>query len=68
MDANQNKDQLKKDAKINFALISLEKAEPLSFWQRMKMAFSTSDMDFQDWQRLECKQVKRGSSSNWGGH
>lgn len=68
MNANQNNDQFKKDAKINFALISLEKAEPLSIWQRMKMAFSTSDLDFQKWQQLEYKQVKRGSSSSGGGH
>ena len=54
MNANQNQNQ--QDQKINFDLISLEKIQPLSIWKRLKMAFESSDLNFQEWQRLESKK------------
>ena len=66
MNANQNKKQSKHETKLNLALISLEKAEQPSLWQRMKMAFTASDeLDFQTWQRLESKRVRPNSSEQW---
>lgn len=66
MNANQNQNQSKQETKLNLALIPLEKAEQPSLWQRMKMAFATSDeLDFQTWQRLESKRVRPNSSEQW---
>lgn len=66
MNANQNQKQSKKDTNLNLALIPLEKAEQPSLWQRLKMAFVTSDeLDFQSWQRLESKRVRPSSSEQW---
>lgn len=66
MNANQNQNQSKQEAKLNLALIPLEKAEQPSLWQRLKMAFVTSDeLDFQSWQRLESKRVRPSSSEQW---
>lgn len=66
MNANQNRTQSKQEAKLNLALIPLEKAEQPSLWQKVKMAFATSDeLDFQTWQRLESKRVRPNSSEQW---
>ena len=66
MNANQNQKQSKHETKLNLALIPLEKAEQPSLWQRMKMAFATSDeLDFQTWQQLESKRVRPNSSEQW---
>ncbi len=67
MNANQNQKQSKHETKLNLALILLEKAdEQPSLWQRVKMAFVTSDeLDFQTWQRLESKRVRSSSSEQW---
>lgn len=67
MNANQNQNQ--QDQKINFDLISLEKIQPLSIWKRLKMAFESSDLNFQEWQRLESKKTPSSSSPmNWRNH
>lgn len=66
MNANQNQKQSKHETKLNLVLIPLEKAEQPSLWQRVKMAFATSDeLDFQSWQRLESKRVRPNSSEQW---
>lgn len=66
MNANQNQKQSKQDSNLNLALIPLEKAEQPSIWQRVKMAFVASDeLDFQTWQKIESKRVRRNSSEQW---
>ncbi|OYZ21006.1 MAG: hypothetical protein B7Y39_09990 [Bdellovibrio sp. 28-41-41] len=66
MNANQNQKQSKQETMLNLALIPLEKAEQPSLWQRVKMAFATSDeLDFQTWQQLESKKVRPNSSEQW---
>lgn len=66
MNANQNQKQSKQDSNLNLALIPLEKAEQTSIWQRVKMAFAASDeLDFQTWQKIESKRVRRNSSEQW---
>lgn len=68
MNAIQNKKQSKRETQLNLALIPLEKAQTPSLWQRMKMTFATSDLDFSEWQRLESKRIKQGSSEQWRNH
>lgn len=66
MNANKNQKQSKHEAKLNLALIPLERAEQPSLWQRVKKAFVVSDeLDFQTWQRLESKRVRPSSSEQW---
>ncbi|MBL7545557.1 MAG: hypothetical protein JNL11_17190 [Bdellovibrionaceae bacterium] len=66
MNANQNQKKSKHETKLNLVLIPLEKAEQPSLWQRVKMAFATSDeLDFKTWQRLESKRVRPNSSEQW---
>lgn len=66
MNAKQNQKQSKQETKLNLALIPLEKAEQPSLWQRVKMAFATSDeLNFQTWQRLESKRTRLSSSEQW---
>lgn len=66
MNANQNQKQSKQEPNLTLALIQLEKAEQPSIWQRLKRAFATSDeLDFQIWQRIESKRVRRNSSEQW---
>jgi len=66
MNVNQNKNYEEQEAKLNLALIHLEKAKPLSVWQRVKMAFTSSDLDLQSWQQLESKRnMKSGSPKQW---
>ncbi len=68
MNANQNKNQSKRETKLNLVLIPLEKAQTPSIWQQMKMAFATSDLELSEWQRLESKRIKKSSSEQWGNH
>jgi len=66
MNTNQNQKQSMQESKLNLALIPLEKAEQPSIWQRLKMAFVASDeLDFQTWQKIESKRVRRNSSEQW---
>lgn len=66
MNVNQNKNYQEQEAKLNLAPIHLEKAESLSIWQRVKMAFTSSDLDLQSWQQLESKRnMKSGSPEQW---
>lgn len=66
MNANQNQKQSKQEPNLNLALIPLEKAEQPSLWKRVRRAFAASDeLDFQTWQRIESKQVRRNSSEQW---
>jgi len=66
MNANQNQKQSMQESNLNLALIPLEKAEQPSIWQRVKMAFAASDeLDFQTWQKIESKRVRRNSSEQW---
>ncbi len=62
MNAKQNREQTKHRTQLNLALITLEKAEPRSIWQKIKSVLSTSDLDFENWQRLESKKFKHGFS------
>ncbi len=66
MNANQKQKQSMQESNLNLALIPLEKAEQPSIWQRVKMAFAASDeLDFQTWQKIESKRVRRNSSEQW---
>ncbi len=68
MNADQNKNQSKHKAKLNLALIPLEKMESPSIWQRMKMALTKSDLDIQGWEQLESKRIRQSSSEKWRNH
>ncbi len=60
-----NKNHLDQDSQFNPLLIPLKKAEPFKLWQRIKMTFRKSDLDFQQWQTLESKKTKQSSSTQW---
>ncbi len=60
-----NTNQLEKNSQIDPALISLRKRKPFMLWQKLKMTFGKSDLDFQEWQKLESKKIKQNSSIQW---
>ncbi len=40
----------------NLSLIPLEKAAKATLWERLKLAFTKSDLSFEQWERLEMKR------------
>jgi len=44
---------------------ALRKRKPFMLWQKLKMTFGKSDLDFQEWQKLESKKIKQNSSIQW---
>lgn len=60
MNAKQIKTQTESKCDLNLSLISLEKAEQPTVWDRFKKVFTSSDMSLERWERLE---MKRGRGS-----
>lgn len=60
-----NTNHLEQNSRFNPALISLTKREPFVLWQKLKMTFRKSDLDFQEWQKLESKKIRQNSFTQW---
>ncbi|MBK9324487.1 MAG: hypothetical protein IPM97_16325 [Bdellovibrionaceae bacterium] len=64
MNAKQIKTQVDAKRDLNLSLITIEKAEQPSLWDRLKKAFSPSDMTLEGWERLEMKRTRPSFHSN----
>ncbi|GEM_PF-2224279 len=65
MNAKEKTNTTKDSAALDFSLISLEKATPISLWQRFKKYFSVpEELTVRDWERLESKPFRKRCEEN----
>ncbi len=64
MNAKEKLKSSQAQPELNLSLITLEKAEPISFWERLKKSFSPADLTVRDWERLESKPFRKTHEEN----
>ncbi len=64
MNAKQIKIQSETKKAASLSLIPLEKAAKPSLWERLKLAFTKSDLSFEQWERLETKRYRPSTDFN----
>lgn len=64
MNAKEKLKSSQAQPELNLSLIPLEKAEPISFWERLKKSLSAADLTVRDWERLESKPFRNTREEN----
>lgn len=64
MNAKQIKIQSETKRAVNLSLIPLEKATKPSLWERLKLAFTKSDLSSEQWEHLEMKRCRPPTDFN----
>ena len=64
MNAKQIKIQSETKRAASLSLIPLEKAAKPTLWERLKLAFTKSDLSFEQWERLEMKRCRPPTDFN----
>lgn len=64
MNANKKTKSVTSDKELNLSLITLEKVEPISLWQKLKKSFSTPEPTIHDWERIESKPSRHKFEEN----
>lgn len=64
MNAKQIKVQNETKKAANLSLIPLEKAMKPNLWERLKLTFAKSDLNFEQWERLEMKRCRPPTNFN----
>lgn len=64
MNAKQIKIQSETKRAASLSLLPLEKAATPTLWERLKLAFTKSDLSFEQWERLEMKRCRPPTDFN----
>lgn len=64
MNAKEKLEQMEGRPELDLSLITIEKAKPLSIWQRLKKSFLGSDLTVRDWEKLESKRNRHYYEEN----
>ena len=64
MNATEKIEHMEGQPELDLSLITLEKAKPVSIWQRLKKSFSRSDLTIRDWEKLESKRSRHFFDEN----
>lgn len=67
MNAKQIEIQSETKRAANLSLIPIEKAATPSLWERLKLAFTKSDLSCEQWQHLEMKRCRPPTDFNYLG-
>lgn len=62
------KEKLEKNndlSEMDQSLINVEKAKPVSIWERIKKSFSAPDLTLEDWEYLESKRGRHSYEKNY---
>lgn len=64
MNAKQIKIQSETKRAASLSLIRLEKAAKPTLWERLKLAFTKSDLSLEQWEHLEMKRCRPPTDFN----
>ena len=64
MNTKEKSNNSQAQTELDLSLITLEKTEPISFWERLKKSFSADDLTVRDWERLESKPFRNTREEN----